>query len=186
MIKVTLLGDSIRLIGYGTQVPKLLGERFSVFQPEDNCRYCKYTLRGLFDWEEQMRGSDIIHWNNGLWDVCDLFGDGLFSNQEEYAAEIGRIADVLLSRYKKVVFATTTPVHPDYKYNKNSDIIRYNEIAIDVLSKKGVIINDLYSLVSSDIQKYICDEDKIHLSEEGIRVCSEQVANIIREVSKEL
>ena len=37
--KVTLLGDSIRLIGYGTRVPELLGDDFEVYQPEENCRY---------------------------------------------------------------------------------------------------------------------------------------------------
>ena len=72
MIKVTLLGDSIRLIGYGTKVPELLGEEFEVFQPSDNCRYCKYTLRGLHDWKSDMEGSQIVHWNNGLWDNCNL------------------------------------------------------------------------------------------------------------------
>ena len=53
MKKVTLLGDSIRMIGYGLKVPELLGEEYDVFQPDDNCRFAKYTLRGLFDWKEQ-------------------------------------------------------------------------------------------------------------------------------------
>lgn len=50
MIRVTLLGDSIRMIGYGLKVPVLLRDDFEVFQPKDNCRFAKYTLRGLFDW----------------------------------------------------------------------------------------------------------------------------------------
>lgn len=44
--KVALLGDSIRLIGYGQIVPQMLGENYEVFQTEDNCRFAKYTLRG--------------------------------------------------------------------------------------------------------------------------------------------
>ena len=48
MKKVVLLGDSIRLWGYGTKVPEMLGEDYEVWQPEDNCRFVKYTLRGLF------------------------------------------------------------------------------------------------------------------------------------------
>lgn len=43
--KVVLLGDSVRLIGYGPRVPEMLGEDYSVFQSEDNCRFVKYTLR---------------------------------------------------------------------------------------------------------------------------------------------
>ena len=84
-MKVALLGDSIRLLGYGTLVPALLGEEFEVFQPEDNCRYSKYTLRGLFDWKADLEGCQIVHWNNGLWDLCDLLGDGkLFTEEDEY------------------------------------------------------------------------------------------------------
>ena len=97
MKKVTLLGDSIRQIGYGTKVPELLGEEYEVFQPEDNCRYVKYTLRMLFDFKAQIEGSDIIHWNNGLWDTCtNLYDDGKpFSNEEEYVENMLRVAKEL-------------------------------------------------------------------------------------------
>ena len=183
MIKVTLLGDSIRMIGYGTKVPELLGEDFEVFQPEVNCKFAKFTLRGLFDWEQQMAGSRIVHWNNGLWDICNLFGDGLFSTEDEYVQNMLRIADLLLKKYDKVIFATTTPVASENQYNSNADIERYNALIVPLLQAKGVIINDLHKLVSADIDRYIC-EDHIHLSEEGIKVCSEQVAGIIRSVAK--
>lgn len=183
MIKVTLLGDSIRMIGYGTKAPELLGEDFEVFQPEVNCKFAKFTLRGLFDWEQPMAGSRIVHWNNGLWDICNLFGDGLFSTEDEYVQNMLRIADLLLKKYDKVIFATTTPVASENQYNSNADIERYNALIVPLLQAKGVIINDLHKLVSADIDRYIC-EDHIHLSEEGIKVCSEQVAGIIRSVAK--
>ena len=185
MIKVTLLGDSIRMIGYGTKVPELLGEDYEVFQPEVNCKFAKFTLRGLFDWEQQMAGSRIVHWNNGLWDLCNLFGDGLFSTEDEYVQNMLRIADLLLKKYDKVIFATTTPVASENQYNSNADIERYNALIVPLLQEKGVIINDLHKVVSADIDRYIC-EDHIHLSEEGIKVCSEQVARIIRSAATTL
>ena len=77
MKKVVLLGDSIRLIGYGPKIPELLGSDYQVWQSEDNCRFVKYTLRCLFDWREDIKDADIIHWNNGLWDTSTgLFDDG--------------------------------------------------------------------------------------------------------------
>ena len=80
MKKVTLLGDSIRQIGYGKSVEEALKkEGIEVFQPEENCRFARYTFRMLFDYKDQIAGSDVIHWNNGLWDVSDLFGDGQFT-----------------------------------------------------------------------------------------------------------
>ena len=186
MIKVTLLGDSIRMVGYGQMVPTLLGENFDVFQPDENCRFAKYTLRGLFDWEKQMSGTKIVHWNNGLWDICNLFGDGLFTSESEYIENMLRIANILLAKYDKVIFATTTPVTPQNPYNKNSDIEKYNARIVPLLKEKGIIINDLYQLVSSDIDQYIRKDDNIHLTDAGIKVCAEQVADIIKKVAQTL
>lgn len=184
--KVTLLGDSIRLIGYGLKVPKLLGDEFEVYQPEDNCRFAKYTLRGIFDLQEDMAGSRIVHWNNGLWDICNLFGDGLFTPEREYIENMSRIADILVSRYEKVIFATTTPVTPENPFNSNDDISRYNAALVPVLKKKGVIINDLYATLEKNVYKYIRTDDNLHLSEAGIDVCANQVADIIKKTATAL
>ncbi len=184
-MKITLLGDSIRMLGYGNMVPQLLGDEFEVCQPNDNHRFSKFTLRGLFDWEELMRGSRIVHWNNGLWDVSNLFGDGLFTPEEEYVTNMLRIADVLTKRYEKVIFATTTPVKEAYPHSNTADIKRYNSIIVPLLEEKGIIINDLHSLVEKDIESYITD-DNIHLSDEGTKVCAKQVAKVILDVAKTL
>ncbi len=181
MKKVTLLGDSIRQIGYGTKVPELLGEEYEVFQPEDNCRYVKYTLRMLFDFKAQIEGSDIIHWNNGLWDTCtNLYDDGKpFSNEEEYVENMLRVAKELKKLGKRVIFATTTPVYHEFHFNDNSLIQRYNALVVPKLRELGIEINDLHSLVMQDLYKYI-GADQIHLSEEGIAVCAEQVVKAIK------
>ena len=186
MTKITLLGDSIRLIGYGLEVPNLLGNEFEVYQPDINCKFAKFTLRGLFDWESKMAGSRIVHWNNGLWDVCDLFGDGTFSSDSEYVQNILRLADLLLAKYEKVIFATTTPVAQENQYNRNSDIERFNALVVPLLEEKGVIINDLHKLVSSDVDNYISKEDHIHLSPAGIEVCAKQVSELIKSVAETL
>ena len=185
MIKVTLLGDSIRLIGYGSVVAERLSDEFEVWQPEDNCRFAQYTLRGLFDWKGKMAGSSIVHWNNGLWDICELFDDGPFTPLEEYLKQMERVADILLARYETVIFATTTPVTAQNKYNKNEMIYAYNDAVVSMLRKKGVIINDLCSLVSADIDRYIC-EDNIHLSQDGIELCAEAVVRAVRNAAEEL
>jgi hypothetical protein len=41
-------------------------------------------------------------------------------------------------------------------------------------------------LVYSDIDAYIRKDDNIHLTEEGIKVCAEQVARVIRETAATL
>ena len=179
MKKVVLLGDSIRLLGYGRSTEEALSGEFSVWQPDDNCRFAQYTLRMLFDKQKDIEGADVIHWNNGLWDVFKLFDDGEFTPIDIYIAEMVRIAKLLKARAKVVIFATTTPVNPKYKYISNEDVARYNAAVVPELIKLGVEINDLHSLVSENVEKYICD-DLVHLSPDGIVVCKERVESVIR------
>ncbi len=184
MKKVTLLGDSIRLMGYGPLVEEQLASECEVFQPSENCRFAKHTLRGIFEWRKEMEGSLAVHWNNGLWDTCDIFGDGPFSDEEEYVKNMLRIADVLQSRYGKVIFATTTPVAGKNSYNDNQTIARYNEILVPKLVERGVLINDLYSVVIADLDRYLC-EDTIHLSREGSALCADRTVDILRRAMAE-
>ncbi len=180
MTKVALLGDSIRLLGYGNKVPELLGKDYEVFQPEDNCRFAKYTLRMLFDLRNDLKDCKVIHWNNGLWDICRLFDDGkTFTSEAEYVDNMLRIAKILKNITPNVVFATITPVRKEHPYNRNEDIDRYNAIIVPELKKMGFAINDLNGLIRGDIEKYICD-DLIHLSESGADICAEQVAKYIK------
>ena len=189
-MKITLLGDSIRLIGYGTKVPELLGDEFEVFQPTDNCRYIKYTMRGIGrEWREDMAGSELVHFNNGIWDTdTELLGDGEpLVPLDEYVTNVVRTAKILIAHYGKLIFATTTPLHPLQVTNLNGEkrnklIAEYNAALVPKLRELGVVINDLFSLVYPKMDEYICD-DKVHLNEAGIFACAEQTARIIREVA---
>ena len=182
MKKVALIGDSIRMIGYGTKVPELLGDEYNVVQPTDNCRFSKYTLRGVsLEWKGIIENCDVIHWNNGLWDFNDL-GDGVFTTPDEYIETMVRIAKILKANAKTVIFATTTPVRPENHHHDNERIKKYNNLIVPVLESMGIIINDLYATVYEDIESYIREDDLIHLTEKGIDVCSKQVADIIKSV----
>ena len=186
-MKVTILGDSIRGIGYGQLVPKLLGDAYTVFQPTENCKFAKFTYRRLYDWQEAMEGTDIVHWNNGLWDTCTNRPDPEpVSSPEEYLASILRIAKYLKSKYKVVIFATTTPVRPENPDNDNQRIQEYNSLVVPELKKLGVIINDLNATLIKDIPRFIRDDDLIHLTPEGAEVCAMQVAEAIREAAYSL
>lgn len=184
MKKVVLLGDSIRLIGYGASVAELLKDEYEVWQPEDNCRYAQYTLRGLFEWAEGIKNADIIHWNNGMWDVSDLYGDGPFTPIERYEELMLRLCRLLKQRCGKLIFATTTPVYEPYAYQDNSRIRMYNERIVPLLQKEGCIINDLYSLVSQDIPGNIREDDRLHLTPKGIERAAAQVTDAIRKADK--
>ena len=180
MKKIVLLGDSIRLLGYGEAVARNLTGEYEVWQPEDNCRYAKYTMRGLFEWKSGLEGADIIHWNNGLWDLCTMVDDEQFTPVELYADEIVRLAGMLQKRAKTVIFATTTPVRRENPVMRNEDIEAYNAVVLPRLAAMGIIINDLHSSIKENVERYICD-DLTHLSEEGIALCAELVTKVIRQ-----
>ena len=87
MKKVLLIGDSIRFgasanpeydtaysPGYGIYVEETLKGEYEVYAPDDNCRFAQYTLRYLYDWANRVEREkiDVVHWNNGLWDICNL------------------------------------------------------------------------------------------------------------------
>ena len=181
-VKVVLLGDSIRM-NYGPRTAERLGGGYSVWQPEDNCRFAKYLLQGIFvDWREQIAGCDIVHFNAGNWDISDNVGDGPLSTKEEYAANILRAAKYLRTLAGTVCFATTIPARPERAITDNRLVAEYNDAVVPLLEKEGVLIDDLWSLVNADIYKYIREDDLTHLSEAGIEACSAQVADFIRSV----
>ena len=177
--KVILLGDSIRLIGYGAAVPALLGDAYEVWQPETNGKFVSNVLRDLFDMADRIDEADIVHFNSGEWDVCELFDDGPFTPEAFYVSQILRIVDILQAKGKTVIFATTTPVRSENRHNHNDVIRRYNAAVVPLLKEKGVAINDLYAVVAQDVYENICD-DTIHLSPAGVRRCAESTAAAIR------
>ena len=49
MKNVLLVGDSIRLM-YQARTAELLGDGVRVFAPDENCRFTKYALWGMYSW----------------------------------------------------------------------------------------------------------------------------------------
>ena len=179
MKKVVLLGDSIRLMGYGARTAELLGPDYTVWQPEDNCRFAAYTLRMLFDYKAQLEGADVIHFNCGLWDMCDLFGDGPFTPLEVYVEQMVRIAKILKTYAPVVIFATTTPPSPKMWGHDLNRVRAYNAAAMAALEPLGVLFDDLFTPVAEDIDRMI-SEDYLHASPYGVEILANRVADCIR------
>ena len=194
MKNVFLIGDSIRFgatgsPGYGIFVMENLEVIAAVYAPDENCRFAQHTQRYLHEWAKDAPKEDIdvVHWNNGLWDVLRLFGDEPFTDIDYYGRTLKRIYERIrfLFPSAKIIFALSTSVKeewgsPDF-FRKNSDIEEYNKKAIEVLSPLGVSFNDLYSLTRGfdDALR----SDWVHYGEEGSRILAEAVT---REIIKAL
>ena len=153
MKKIVLIGDSIRM-GYDKYVKEALEGVAEVYYPEENCRFAQYTLRFLHEWKNKGKWPDdvdLVHWNVGLWDVGEIFGEEPMSSPAHYAEMIERIDRRIRMLFPKakVVFATSTAVREDgYKgqfHRYNATIEQYNRIALDTLAGTETTINDLYA-----------------------------------------
>ena len=184
-MKILLLGDSIRM-NYGMEVEKYFKDKkYDFYQPLDNCRFTKYFLRMLFDESDIYKDADVIHFNVGHWDLCQLFDDKkTFSSIDEYKENLIRIVKILLKITPHIIFATTTPVRIENPYNDNKVIDEFNKAAVEIMRDYNIKINDLNALLCENINDYI-DEDCIHLSKKGIKKCSEKVIRMIEETINE-
>ena len=178
MKKIILLGDSIRL-SYQNRVTELLGSDYTVWGPDDNSRFASYTLRMLFDYKAQLEGADVIHFNCGLWDMCDLFGDGPFTPLEVYVEQMVRIAKILKTYAPVVIFATTTPPSPKMWGHDLDRVRAYNAAAMAALEPLGILFDDLFTPVAEDIDRMI-SEDYLHASPYGVEILANRVADCIK------
>ena len=180
MKKIILLGDSIRL-SYQNRVTELLGSDYTVWGPDDNSRFAAYTLRMLFEYKAQLEGADVIHFNCGLWDMCDLFGDGPFTPLEVYVEQMVRIAKILKTYAPggAVIFATTTPPSPKMWGHDLDRVRAYNAAAMAALEPLGILFDDLFTPVAEDIDHMI-SEDYLHASPYGVEILANRVADCIK------
>lgn len=176
MKKIVLLGDSIRM-GYDKFVRSSLEGSAEIYYPSDNCKFAQYLLRFLRDWTKDgtlPADADAVHWNAGLWDVVQLYGDEPLTPPETYALMLERIHRHL-TRYfpgAKLIFATSTSViekgyGPDLS-RKNQTIEEYNAIARRVLEPLGETVDDLYAVSLTATAE--CRSDVTHFNTDAGRL----------------
>ena len=153
MKKIVLLGDSIRM-GYDKYIKDALKNTAEVYYPEENCRFAAYILRYAHEWKSAGKWGDdvdLVHWNAGLWDALELFGDEPLTSLSYYGEAIARIDKRLRMLFPnaKILFATSTAVDEkksSANFTRHNAIIeKYNTEAIRALSNTDTVINDLYS-----------------------------------------
>lgn len=184
--KVLLLGDSI-CEGYRETVAESMGEQAVVYYPQINGKFSAYVLSVIHTCARDLNiGSniDVVHFNAGLWDVLRIYGDEPLTDIESYGRNLRRILKRI--RYvfpnARIIFATTTPVLEEREeYDKlrlNTDIVRYNALACEIMRENDVIVNDLYKIASEELgELYI---DGVHFSGEGYARLAECVSDVVR------
>jgi len=187
--RVLLLGDSIRM-SYQPHVKLMLESKHEavVTGPAENCQYSGYTRERLPKWLDELGRPDVVHWNNGLHDV------GHNPNRspmqfplEAYLDNLKAVLDMLRKTGAKVIWATSTPVHPNRPFRsdawawKNEEIDRYNGAALELMREQHIPLNDLHAVVWSEVEACLA-EDMLHLNKDGQKVCADAVVEAVRKV----
>lgn len=190
MKKVVLIGDSIRM-GYVDYVRDALAGVAEVYSPEENCRYSLNVLRFAHEWKKKGAWPDdvdLVHWNAGLWDALELFGDEPLMPLDAYERVISRIDARLrmLFPQAKMVFATSTTVledrcTPDFR-RRNATIRAYNEAALRALAPSDTVINDLYATTARCPESFHSDAVHYYTPEGTERIGGQVLATVCREL----
>ena len=186
MKKIVLIGDSIRM-GYDKYVKEALGGEAEVYYPDENCRFAEYVLRYAHEWKKKLgwpSDADLVHWNAGLWDALELFGDEPLTTIDYYEHALKRIDKRLrfLFPKAKIVFATSTAVveemaNPEF-FRHNETIKKYNEAALRALADTDTVINDLWPITESMPKSY--HSDWVHYyTDEGTELIGGKVLSVI-------
>ncbi|MBO7397852.1 MAG: SGNH/GDSL hydrolase family protein [Clostridia bacterium] len=195
MKRVLLLGDSIRM-GYDEYVKELLtGEFEVVYDDADNGRFAAYTLWQANQFFRHCGRFDVVHWNNGYWDMnVEAPMVEAIHPVPEYVHFLGRILAEIRRNGAVPVFATSTPILSEEAaqvvmkegiprtFYKNEWVVEYNKAAVDFMEREGVAVNDLYSLCLES-PTYYKSPDLLHLTQEGYKRCAEQTAAAIRKAA---
>jgi len=194
--KVLIIGDSISG-GYFPYVQEQLKGKALLFQPENidekgKLTSCEGTTKALKEIDRWLGNKDwdIIHFNFGLHDIKHIDPESgknsknlnhpQQANPEQYGKNLRIIVEKLKATNAKLIFATTTP-YPDKlgKQMRTPGMPKiYNEVALDIMVKNGIEVNDLYSLVLPRM-KELQRPNNVHFTEIGSKVLGKQVAQII-------
>jgi lysophospholipase L1-like esterase len=184
--RVLVIGDSIS-IGYQAPLREALKGKANVHRPATNCGP---TSRGVEQIEQWLGDGkwDVIHFNFGLHDVRHFDDQGKAAaadqgHRQVSDADYEKNLESLVARMKKtgakLIFATTTPVPDGSPGRIRGDERTYNEIALRVMQKHGVMIDDLYAFALPRLAEIQLPAN-VHFKPEGSKQLADQVAASIR------
>ncbi len=168
--RVLLIGDSISR-GYTLDTRKALAGKANVHRAPENCGPTANGVKKIEIWLGDGKW-DVIHFNFGIHD------------RKTPAADYEQRLETLIARMQqtgaKLVCATTTPVPPDTKDGPEIviQIAEKNEIALKVMKKQGVAINDLHAFLAPQLEG-IANPQDVHYNAKGYALMGQQVASSI-------
>lgn len=182
--QVVLVGDSIRL-GYAPLVAKQLDGKAEVISPE-GAGDSAWLLKNLDDLVVKHR-PDLVHFNVGLHDLRHQRKTKTYQiDIDTYEKNLDAIVTKLKDTKAAIVFASTTPINDERHAKRKGgydrfekDVKRYNDAALRVTQKHGVIVHDLHFLVHHAGADKLLGTDGTHYTREGNARLAAAVADCV-------
>lgn len=194
--KVLIIGDSIS-IGYLPFVQELMKGKAIVdripLKSNGKAENCQGTTNGVANIDRWLGDTkwDVIHFNFGLHDIKHIkpetgdssrdSNDPPQANIKKYKKNLKEIVGKLKATGAQLIFATTTPYPEGTKpYRGFGEEIKYNKVAVKLMKKNGIPVNDLHAFVlprMEQLQRAV----NVHFTKEGSEALAERVAQSITE-----
>ncbi len=192
---IMLMGDSISL-GYTNYVKEKLNGKVNFFRPLNskggyvNCAGTTNGIKHIDNWLTLAAKWDVIHFNFGLHDLkhVDPVNGNNSKKQEDpqqadlksYKKNLTAIVKKLKATNAKLIFATTTsyPDKPGGPLRRADQPEKYNKVALKIMKKYKVEINDLNALTLPRLAE-LQPPNNVHFTKEGSEVLGKQVVEKI-------
>lgn len=192
--KVLVIGDSIS-IGYMAFLPELVSGTAEVVHNPGNAQHTGFGLAHLDAWLGDTKW-DVIHFNFGLHDLKYVDDDGKNAKStaeghiqvplDQYRKNLEKIVERLKKTGAALIFATTTPVPKELTnaIRHSDDVPRYNEVALEVMAREKVAVNDLFACIAPKVDTLQKPKD-VHFTQDGSKALADEVARVIRAALKQ-
>ncbi|MFZ2658386.1 MAG: SGNH/GDSL hydrolase family protein [Victivallales bacterium] len=175
--RILLIGDSI-VAGYNDAVAKLLKGRATVAYLASSKCVGDPTIYRELELVMNAYRFKLIHFNNGL--------HGFTTSESDYARGLADYVDAIesMSPESKLIWASSTPItlsgKPDkLDPEKNPRVCERNHLAAEIMRKRKIPVNDLYSLVLG--RGDLSCGDGYHYNQTGIGIQAEKVVAMVAE-----
>ncbi|VVP19382.1 hypothetical protein PS858_03726 [Pseudomonas fluorescens] len=183
---VLIVGDSISM-GYTPFVQQIMGDKANVSHYDDNSRDTNYGLANIDTWIGSTKW-DVISFNFGIWDMGKVHP--LYPNQghngpvavplAQYESNLDAIITKLKLTNAKLVWQTITII-PEGEPNRYAgDEDPYNAVAVRVMKKHGIPVNDLHTLTKAFPAELFREPHDVHYNDAGYKKIAESVAASIK------
>lgn len=176
-LRMLVIGDSISM-NYTPMVRERLVGQVEVVHIGTNGAHTRKGLENLDAWLGEEPWT-VIHFNWGLHDLRKRGGDYAVP-LDLYAEHLIALVDRLQQTGALLIWATTTPVPRGSSGRDNEDAIAYNAVALEIMRRKGVDVNDLFAFVLPHEREWM-RKGNVHFHEHGYQALADRIADRVRQ-----